>query len=288
VLDARLAGAVVERSIAGQVEFWARTGRSVELLLERQQVLALCATPRLVAFRMLESVDSAGPRAGGRLPRERAFPSLHRIRIVPAAVALTGTGGAQWVDSSSASFSYQREVQAAMSLPLDRRPVIVALAGPNGAGKTTFYYATSNQGAAVCQCGRAGPGTPYRALCRARVAASVRQELVKQRESFVFETVFSDPVGEKLAFLKDAAQTGYNTILCFIGLPGRKCPNNAWRCVSRRAATMFRRRSWPSVFRGILANLKTASANCPTCGFFDNNDLRTPYRLVAIFEADGW
>ena len=28
-----------------------------------------------------------------------------------------------------------------MSLPLDRRPAIVALAGPNGAGKTTFYHA---------------------------------------------------------------------------------------------------------------------------------------------------
>ena len=28
-----------------------------------------------------------------------------------------------------------------MSLLLDQRPVIVAIAGPNGAGKTTFYYA---------------------------------------------------------------------------------------------------------------------------------------------------
>jgi predicted ABC-type ATPase len=28
-----------------------------------------------------------------------------------------------------------------MNLPLDRRPMIVALAGPNGAGKTTFYHA---------------------------------------------------------------------------------------------------------------------------------------------------
>jgi len=26
-------------------------------------------------------------------------------------------------------------------LPLDKRPVIVALAGSNGAGKTTFYHA---------------------------------------------------------------------------------------------------------------------------------------------------
>lgn len=42
VLDARLAGETVERSIAGQVEFWARLGRSVDLLLEGQQVLKLC------------------------------------------------------------------------------------------------------------------------------------------------------------------------------------------------------------------------------------------------------
>jgi len=28
-----------------------------------------------------------------------------------------------------------------MSLPLDQRPIVVAVAGPNGAGKTTFYHA---------------------------------------------------------------------------------------------------------------------------------------------------
>lgn len=42
VLDARLAGEVVERSIAGQVEFWARMGRAIEPLLKGDQVLALC------------------------------------------------------------------------------------------------------------------------------------------------------------------------------------------------------------------------------------------------------
>ena len=42
VLDARLAGQVLERSIAGQVEFWARLGRAVEPLLQGTQVLALC------------------------------------------------------------------------------------------------------------------------------------------------------------------------------------------------------------------------------------------------------
>lgn len=42
VLDARLAGEAVERSIAGQVEFWARIGRAIEPLLKGDQMLALC------------------------------------------------------------------------------------------------------------------------------------------------------------------------------------------------------------------------------------------------------
>jgi hypothetical protein len=41
VLDARIAGEAQQRSIAGQVEFWAKLGRSVDLLLDGRQVLAL-------------------------------------------------------------------------------------------------------------------------------------------------------------------------------------------------------------------------------------------------------
>jgi hypothetical protein len=63
VLDARLAGEVVERSIAGQVEFWARLGRSVDLLLEGQQVLALCRNAATQPLsELLDSVDAATGR----------------------------------------------------------------------------------------------------------------------------------------------------------------------------------------------------------------------------------
>ena len=58
VLDARLAGEIVERSIAGQVEFWARLGRSVDLLLEGRQVLALCQHAPRPLSACLASVDS--------------------------------------------------------------------------------------------------------------------------------------------------------------------------------------------------------------------------------------
>ena len=59
VLDARLAGESVERSIAGQVEFWARIGRAVEPLLQGDQVLALCRNAAAQPLsECLEAVDS--------------------------------------------------------------------------------------------------------------------------------------------------------------------------------------------------------------------------------------
>lgn len=59
VLDARLAGEAVERSIAGQVEFWARIGRAIEPLLEGTRVLALCRNAKARPISAcLEAVDS--------------------------------------------------------------------------------------------------------------------------------------------------------------------------------------------------------------------------------------
>lgn len=41
VLDARLSGKITERSIAGQIEFWASLGRAIEPLLRAREVMAL-------------------------------------------------------------------------------------------------------------------------------------------------------------------------------------------------------------------------------------------------------
>ena len=63
VLDARFAGETVGRSIAGQVEFWARVGRSVELLLEGRHVLRLCRRAAVLPLsQCLETADSAEGR----------------------------------------------------------------------------------------------------------------------------------------------------------------------------------------------------------------------------------
>jgi len=61
VLDARLTGEVAERSIAGQIEFWAKLGRAIEPLLQGVQVMALsragAAKPLSACLASVDSPD---------------------------------------------------------------------------------------------------------------------------------------------------------------------------------------------------------------------------------------
>ncbi len=76
VLDARLTGEVAERSIAGQIEFWARLGRALEPLLRGDVVLALRrAGDAKPLSECLRSVDSpAGRQRLARLLKTRPYP----------------------------------------------------------------------------------------------------------------------------------------------------------------------------------------------------------------------
>ena len=63
VLDARLVGEAAERSIAGQIEFWARVGRAVETVLRGDRVLQLKKRGEAVPLsELLRSVDSKAGR----------------------------------------------------------------------------------------------------------------------------------------------------------------------------------------------------------------------------------
>ncbi len=172
-----------------------------------------------------------------------------------------------------------------MISPLDQRPLVVALVGPNGAGKTTFYHAHLKS----CGLRFINPDLladeldlePYAA---ARVAAALRQELVKQKESFIFETVFSDPVGDKLAFLKDAAGKGYTVVLCFIGISGPDISEDRVAMRVSQGGHDVPTEKLIARFPRTLANLKAAIPALPHVWLFDHDNLRMPFRQVAVFE----
>jgi hypothetical protein len=76
VLDARLAGEFLKRSIAEQIEFWACLGRSMEPLLQGDQALALQRTGKARPLsECLRSVDTPeGRKRVAAYLEQKPFP----------------------------------------------------------------------------------------------------------------------------------------------------------------------------------------------------------------------
>lgn len=172
-----------------------------------------------------------------------------------------------------------------MSLHLNRRPVIVAIAGPNGAGKSTFFAAHIQPSALrfvnADEMARELNLGPYEA---ANLAGVIREELVVRRESFVFETVLSDPTGAKIDFLRRAAEAGYTVILCYIGLetPAVSDERVAMRVMQGGHDVPVEK--LVARFPRTLANLARAIRELPLVFVYDNSDLSAPFRLIAEYQ----
>ncbi len=170
-------------------------------------------------------------------------------------------------------------------LPLDRRPLVVAIAGPNGAGKTTFYFShLQAAGLRFVNADVLARELDLDAYAAAGLADSLRRELVAQGESFVFETVFSDPVGEKIKFLRQATEAGYTTILCFIGISGADVSDQRVAMRISQGGHDVAKAKLKERFPRSLANLKSAVGVLPHVWIYDNDDLARPFRLVAVVE----
>ena len=167
---------------------------------------------------------------------------------------------------------------------LGHRPIIVALAGPNGAGKSTFFEVhLKTSGLRFLNADLLAHEFEVDAYEAARMAAALRVELVKQRESFIFETVFSDPVGDKLGFLKETAEAGYSIVLCFIGIADASVSEQRVAIRVARGGHDVPTEKLISRFPRTLANLAAALRALPCVLIFDNDDLQTPFRHVAVF-----
>ena len=172
-----------------------------------------------------------------------------------------------------------------MTSPFDARPIIVALAGPNGAGKTTFYGAhlerTALRFVNADDIARELEIAPYDA---AEVAKHVRTALLEQRESFVFETVFSDPAAEKLDFLCRASSLGYTVVLCFIGLASPQLSDERVAMRVLQGGHDVPPDKLIARYPRTMENLRRAICELPHVLVFDNSELDLPVRKVATFE----
>jgi predicted ABC-type ATPase len=116
------------------------------------------------------------------------------------------------------------------------------------------------------------------------MADALRNQLVAEGESFVFETVFSDPQGAKVDFLRDAVQRGYTVVLCFIGLESASTSDERVAMRVMQGGHDVAPDKIAARYPRSLENLRRAIAVLPFVWVYDNSDLGTPFRKVAEFE----
>lgn len=113
-------------------------------------------------------------------------------------------------------------------------PLLLVIAGHNGAGKSTFYDRYLHVFFAPHIQKHIDPDEIEREIranwtgasqsdlefsMRARDEANELRRMYLDNEiAFSFETVFSDPVSEKINFLKEAVRRGYFVVLLAVGL----------------------------------------------------------------------
>lgn len=168
----------------------------------------------------------------------------------------------------------------------DNEPLMIAIAGPNGAGKSTFFHAhLAPAGLRFINADMLARELEVDAYAAAEIADRLRRELVRQRERFVFETVFSDPVGDKLQFMKETVEAGYRVVLCFIGLDDVTLSDERVAMRVTQGGHDVPAEKLEACFPRTLANLQGAICELPRVLVFDNSDLSNPVHLIAVFES---
>lgn len=174
-----------------------------------------------------------------------------------------------------------------MRLPfefLDKRPIVLALAGSNGSGKSTFYESfLADSGLRFVNADMLSASLNVSAYEAAELASSLRSALVAQRESFIFETVLSDPVGEKVDKLATYAALDYTVVLIFIQIDS---PDESIRRVAMRASQGGHDvpdEKLLARFARTQANLRRAIERLPYVIVYSNDDLAHPYKLVELY-----
>lgn len=186
--------------------------------------------------------------------------------------------------------SPQALLESLQRLLATERPVLIVIAGSNGAGKSTFYdlylrflglpFVNADLIARALH-----PETPERFSYEgAAIAEAARRALVAKRASFCMETVFSDPAGDKVQFLRDAQAAGYAVMLLWICLSGAQL--SAARVAQRVAhgGHAVPTEKLEARFERTQRNANQALAFVDVAAVIDNSSVDAPFRLVQWWE----
>lgn len=159
------------------------------------------------------------------------------------------------------------------------------LAGGNGAGKSTFYKTRLeplgvpfvNADILAKKLYPKDPeGHSYEA---AKIAETMRKQLLQEGRSFCYETVFSHH--SKIDFVAQAKSMGYSIVLVFIHLDNSSL--NQAR-VSQRVSEGGHHVPDDKVnsrIPRVLKNIKETLPLCDHCYLLDNSSLDNPYKRIA-------
>ena len=169
-------------------------------------------------------------------------------------------------------------------------PLLILLAGPNGAGKSTFYdLHLARHGIPFINADRIaletfGNQDPETSIPAARLAEAIREDMLAEGRSFIFETVLSDPQGAKIAFLAKARAAGYFVDAHFIGIASpalsqarviHRVANGGHDVPDDKIAARYPR---------VMENLRRLIPVANRLTIYDNSDTHRPHRPVACFE----
>lgn len=164
------------------------------------------------------------------------------------------------------------------------KPRLLMLAGPNGAGKSTFFTTyLADKGLPFINADQIAAELGIEAYEAAGIAEAIRVRLVNENASFITETVLSDPIGAKVAFLQQAHSSGYDVTLIFIGLANPDL--SAGRVMAR---VQMGGHDVPldkimARYERTLVNLERAIGLLPQVIVYDNSSADEPYRFLAEF-----
>lgn len=158
------------------------------------------------------------------------------------------------------------------------------LAGPNGAGKSTFFECyLRGLGLPFLNADVLGRETGLEAYEAVRTIAAIRDGFIARRESFITETVLSDPVGEKVQVLARAAEDGFDVTLIYIGIASSAMSLDRVRARVAAGGHDVPATKLAARYQRSLENLELAIAHLPRVRIYDNSSYVSPFRLLAEF-----